>query len=389
MKLRYALVLLSFLSFQSYSHAQTTTPQELVDHGREVGEDTEHDLPENDPSDPTKVITLDKENTQKNYAIMGTIKKLAENAEQGLLNAFNPNYYESWIMNHLYPKLSYAEIVQQKPEMFNYFKINEHRFVPQKKYGPTNVNSNAEYKGISDRKFGYCWGYATYVRFFTQVAFYDPSLPRADLKTIYSKIDLVLKGQAQVFEGFANLRELTLIPEVEFYLKLAAMELWRARAVKFSSVGITLKSTKWLDFNDVENLLTDLEVRLARGEFPKIIMASEIPADPYMGMNTDIHVIPVYSVERLPDHKARIHLWDINFYTETLIREPKFLDIDTNHGIHYAPYYEAHKPYAAGSDIIGRIVIAPENDSENVTMLYSLRDFCKDSKTAKYCKNSD
>ena len=383
-----SLILLSLL--QSYSYAQTRA-QTIAPaaHGRAVGEDTEHDVPENDPSDPKTVLTLKNPKTQKEFAIEGTVAKLAKDAEDDLIGMMNPYAFGIWVNHKLHPRLTYEQILKQRPSMFDYFKINEHRFVPQKKYGPTNVNANHEYKGISDRKFGFCWGYATFVRFFTQVAFYDANLPRPDLKTIYAKIDRVIAGHATVFEGFANLRELTSIPEVEFYLKLAAMELWRARAVKFNALMITVHSTNWMDYDEVETLLKDLEARLARGEFPKIVMASLIPADPYMGMNTDIHVIPVYSVERTGSATARIHLLDINFYTETLMREPKFLDIDLNHGIHYAPYYEPTKPYAPGSDLIGRIVIAPENDAENATMLYSLEHFCKDLKTAHYCKNSD
>ena len=362
--------------------------QNVTGGGPDTHIDIVHDKPENDPSDPKKALTLKKVVLQKDFAIHETLKKMAQSAEQTLVDFLNP-FSILKIFTLSEPVMTYDEIVTQKPWLFNYFKINQHRFVPQKKYGPTNVNANHEYKGISDRKFGYCWGYATFVRFFTQVAFYDAQKPRPSLKTTYAAIDQILKGQATVIEGYANLRELTLVPEFEFYLKLAAMELWRARAVKFNSVGITLKSTNWMKFDEVESFTKNLESRLARGELPKIIFASLIPSDPYLGMNTDIHVVPVYSVERLPENRIRIHLWDINFYTETLMREPKYLDIDSNHGIHYASYIESDKPYASGSDLIGRVLIAPENDAENVTMIQSLRKFCKNKSTANYCKSSD
>lgn len=355
------------------SFAQTT----LTNGPGDVHVDIVHDKPENDPSDPSKALTLKSVVGQKDFAIYGTISKLGANATRALEKLLSPS------------EETYEEYVKNDPWEFKFFNINKHRYVPQVKYGPTNVNANHEYKGISDRKFGYCWGYATYVRFFTQVAFYDAKKPRPTLKKTYAAIDQILKGEATVIEGYANLRELTLVPEIEFYLKLAAMELWRARAMKFSSLGVTLKSTNWMKFDEVEDFTKNLEARLARGEFPKLVFASLIPTDPFMGMNTDIHVVPAYAVERLPENKIRIHLWDINFYTETLMREPKYLDIDSNHGIHYAPYVETDKPYAAGSDLIGRLIIAPENDTETATMIRSLTKFCTNKKTTNYCFHAD
>jgi hypothetical protein len=382
MKLIYTLLSLQAVALLSLPTVQAQT----ITEGPEVHIDIVHDQPENDPSDPTKALTLKTAIPQKDYAWKKTVYQLAKSANETLLDLMNPfsiaKYFET-------PEMTYGEILKDKPSMFKLFKINQHRNVPQLKYGPTLVNANHEYKGISDRKFGYCWGYATFVRFFTQVAFYDAAKARPSLKTTYAAIDQILKGQAAVIEGYANLRELTLVPEIEFYLKLASMELWRARAMQFSSLGVTLKSTNWMKFDEVENFTVQLEKRLARGEFPKLVFASLIPTDPFMGMNTDIHVVPAYKVERLSENRIRIHLWDINFYTETLMREPKYLEIDSNHGITYAPYVEESKPYAKGSDLIGRVIIAPENDAETATMLQSLKRFCKNSKTAAYCKKSD
>ena len=392
MKIQNAIALgsFAFLFSLSTAHAQIVDPNTTILSHEDptTGEDDhEHDLPENDPS-PTGQLTLHHSVSQQAFTIDGTLLSLAEKATVGFLEVTNPLIYS--IKYFSTPQLmKFGKIVSQQPEMFQYFKINQHRFVPQKRYGPSTVNANHEYKGISDRKFGFCWGYATFVRFFTQVAFYDSSLPRPDLKTIYAKIDQVVQGNATVFEGFSNLRELSLIPQVEFYLKLTAMELWRARAVTYDAFKIMRNSTNYMSFDEVENFMKDLEIRHARGELPKIVFASLIPSKSFMGMNMDIHVVPAYSVERLPNHCARIHLWDINFYTETLEKEPKYLEIDKNHGIHYAPYYEADKPYSAGSDLIGRMVIAPENDRETAKMLQSLKGFCTADKTSKYCKRSD
>lgn len=386
-KLKLALFTLTLIALSQSSFAQTSTKPQTVTDGPDVHIDIIHDQPENDPSDPKKVITLGRTISQKDFAIKQTLLKMAENTGYALLDAINPFSMAASLLTKT--PMTYDEILKKDPKRFGVFGIHKHRFVPQLKYGPTTVNANHEYKDISDRKFGYCWGYATFVRFFTQVAFYDASKPRPSLKTTIAAVDKVLKGQAAVFDGYANLRELTLVPEVEFYLKLAAMELWRARAMQFSSLGVTLKSTNWMSFEEVEDFTKQLEKRLARGEFPKLVFASLVPTDPFMGMNTDIHVVPAYRVERLPENKIRIHLWDINFYTETLMREPKYLEIDSVHGIHYAPYVEMSKPYAQASDMIGRLIFAPENDAETATMLNSLSAFCKNKKTAKYCKNSD
>jgi hypothetical protein len=346
-----------------------------------IHEDISHDQPQNDPSDPKKVLTLKKAIAQKDFAIRGTLKHLAELSIKGLTPT--PILAYQAVTSWMEP--DYQEILTDQKQLFQYFKINADRRTPRKQNGPTTVNADHEYRGISDRRFGYCWGYATLVRYFTQIAFYDGSLKRPSLKKTFAEIDQILEGKPAVISGYSNLRELTLVPEVEFYLKLAAMELWRARTIKFKSIGITMKSTNWMSFDEVEALAKDLETRIKRGEFPKIIFASLIPTHPLMGMNTDIHVVPAYRVERLENRRIRIHLWDINFYAETLERKPKFLEIDSNHQITYAPYVEKEVPYAYGSDIIGRVILAPENDSETASMLNGLKRFCTQKETAVYC----
>jgi hypothetical protein len=339
-----------------------------------VHEDISHDSLANDPSDPRRVMRLKKMIPQQDFAVNETIYR-------GLIPSLDLNsIIDSW------SNPSFDEIVSERKSMFRFFKIHADRRVPQLQNGPTTVNADHEYAGISDRQFGYCWGYATMVRFFTHVAFFDGSLKRPPLKETIAEVDQVLKGKATLIRGYSNFRELSLNPKVEFHLKLAAMELWRARAVRASSVGITLKSTTWMTFQEVESLAQNLEMRLKRGEFPKLVFSSLIPTNPFFGMNTDIHVVPAYRVERLSNKRIRIHLWDINFYAETLQKSPKWLEIDSNHHITYAPYLEEGKPYSYGSDIIGRVTIAPENDDENATMLNSLREFCSNTQTKKYCK---
>jgi hypothetical protein len=367
-----SILILQTLTFISITSAQAQ--QSLINDS--AHEDIAHDSLAKDPSDPRKVLRLKQSIPQQDFAV-----------NQTLYQAFFKKYELSDIINGFNDD-SYEDIISKKKWMFKYFQDHADRRTPRIYNGPTTVNADHEYKGISDRKFGYCWGYATMVRFFTQVAYFDGTLKRPPLKETLAEVDQVLKGQATLIRGYSNFRDLTLNPKVEFHLKLAAMELWRERAIKFSSVGITLNSTKWMDFNEVESFAKNLERRLKRGEFPKLVFASLIPTHPFYGMNTDIHVVPAYKVERLENNRIRIYLWDINFYAETLEKAPKYLEIDSNHQITYAPYLEQGTPYSYGSDLIGRVIIAPENDSENATMMNSLNRFCTDKKNSKYCNKS-
>ena len=52
--------------------------------------DIVHDKPENDPSDPSKALTLKKVVLQKDFAIHETLKKMAQSAEQTLVDFLNP-----------------------------------------------------------------------------------------------------------------------------------------------------------------------------------------------------------------------------------------------------------------------------------------------------------
>jgi len=372
MKLSRKLALLNFITLISLNAAHAQHP--LTNDSEH--EDIAHDTLAKDPSDPRRVLKLKESIPQQDFAVNETLYRtvVPKISLDSIYDYFN--------------QPSYSEIVQNQKWMFHYFGKTAARRTPKLENGPTTVNADHEYAGISDRKFGYCWGYATMVRFFTQVAFFDGDMKRPSVKETLKEVDQVLKGKATLIRGYANFRELSLNPRVEFHLKLAAMELWRERAMNFSSVGITLKSTTWMTFDEVENFAKNLETRLKRGEFPKLVFSSLIPTKPFYGINTDIHVVPAYKVERLPNKRIRIHLWDINFYAETLEKSPKYLEIDSNHQITYAPYFEDGKPYSYGSDIIGRVVIAPENDDENATMLNSLHAFCTNTKTANYCKKN-
>jgi hypothetical protein len=377
----------------SYALAQT----ELHDSPSEHEVDSAHDTAENDPSIKPQ-LKLKKFIPQDRLMVTGTLKSISQNVARGVV-AYSPLLLPITLMTKSEKPLTYADSVKSQPEIFKYFDIHQHRYTPKREYGPTLVNSDAEFEGISDRAHGYCWGFSTLVRYFSTLAFFDPSIskPAPTDQTGYKKwiefyqhkIDTVVRGEATVIPGFANFRELSLVPELELYLKLNTMELWRSRAMNSSSLAVFRTAMDSMNYKQVDTLLNNLESRIARGEMPKIMFSSLIPSETILGMNTDIHVVLAYKVERLSKGRARIHLWDINFYAETLVRAPKFLEITEEHGILYAPWFEPTKTYAKGSDLVANVKIAPENDREVVQMLQSLKKFCANQKTARYCEQND
>lgn len=371
--MKFALLLMFAATVASTDSARA---QPLSVHAEEV--DTAHDLPANDPS-PGPQRTLKKAKPQQRAAIERLVTRAGEK---------------------LVPRLGrkrpdYARLLRDDPRAFDVLRLHQDRYVPRVENGLTAVNADHEFAGISDRKFGVCWGFATLHRNFSVLAFFDPSSregvpgnPASEewLEFYRGKIDQVAAGRATLIPGMRNLRELSLVPELELYLKVVTLNLWASRAVHRSSVAILRKSTDWMKFDEVESLLVDLEKRLARGEFPKIIFSGLIPSEKILGMNTDIHAVLVYGVERGPGASARILLWDINFYAETLIREPKYIEVTAQHGLVYTPWYEPSKPYAKGSDLLARVSLAPENDAETAEQITELRRFCSAPATARYCR---
>ena len=346
--------------------------------------DTAHDKPENDPSQGNE-LTLPKEIEQRRYLITKTLSQITKNLTHS--------------SHQKVSKTAYQNILFNQPTLFDLFKIHQHRYIPELAYGPATVNADHEYKGISDRSMGFCWGYSTMVRYFTVLAFFDESVKNPAplsaleyqewIKFYQKKIDQVLRGEATLIPGFRSFRELSLVPELEFYLKLNAMELWRSRAVKLTSIDVLHHSLDQMTPAKVDALLINLEKRLKRGEIPKILFSALIPSEKILGMNGDIHSVLVYKVERLPNHAAKIYLWDINFYTETLKREPKFLEITPERGILYAPWYEPTKPYAKASDLVANVRLSPENDQETAQMLLSLKKFCSNRNNFSRCEKND
>ena len=342
-------------------------------HDHEV--DTAHDQPANDPSRGVK-YRLKKPLNQERLVLTGTNGFIEENIE----NSFRS-------MKAEYRHQRVARDRATDPAYTRYFRVHEDRYQPRIENGLTLVNADHEFEGISDRKFGYCWGFSTLFRNLTQLAFFDPSLPRvSDVEYYFRKIDRIAAGQATVIPGYRNLRELSLEPRIELYLKLNTMELWRNRAVRSTSLQIFKNSTESMSFDEVESLLRNLELRLGRGEFPKVLFSALIPTGKILGMSTDIHVVLVNRVERLAGNRARIHLWDINFYAETLMKSPKVIEVTSRHGLVYEPWYEPEKPYAEASAMVSRVEFSPEEDIEVAQNLKSLKKFCEAPATRNYCR---
>lgn len=365
--------LLFGISAQASPPEPTPVPLSGIPHDHEV--DTAHDQAQNDPSKGVR-YRLKKPLNQERLVLTGTNGTIEANIERSFRS-----------MKAEYRKQKSARERISDPAYSRYLKVHQRRYQPEPENGLSLVNADHEFEGISDRKFGYCWGFATLFRNLTQLAFFDPTQPRMDDVDFYlRKIDRIVAGQATVIPGYRNLREFSLEPRIELYLKLNTMELWRNRAVRSTSLGIFKNSTNAMSFEEVESLLRNLEARLGRGEFPKVLFSALVPTGKVLGMSTDIHVVLVNRVERLPGNRAKIHLWDINFYAETLKESPKIIEVSSKHGLAYEPWYEPDKPYAEVSALVSRIEFAPEEDIELARNLKSLKHFCEASGTRHHCK---
>lgn len=313
-------------------------------------------------------------------------------------------------MADLLPSTTYEELIAKKPDLLELWKIHRSRYSPSQQRiedGPPAVNSDYEYFDISDREFGYCWGYASLNRFFAQVAFYDPAPPldapryiphglhknEAWFRYYQKKIDRILTGHAEVIPGFTDFRSFASIPEIEFYLKLKAMKLWSTNAVSWGSLSTFFTSTRPMNAQEIGDLINNLVRRLKRGELPKILFTAK-NSKKIMGGSADVHVVLVTGIERTPGKPIgnwRIQLWDINYYAEDYLAEPKYLEIRaTANGreIHYEPWYEklATDQLTAESTQLGQVRLAAENSAEMKTMIRSLAVFCANEKTRHYCR---
>lgn len=282
--------------------------------------------------------------------------------------------------------------------------------------GLSAVNSDYEYHGISDRKYGYCWGFSTLARRLTMLAFFDPGAKppvpayaanglkknEAWFRYYEKKLDqILLRGKPEVIPGFRNIRELTVVPEIEFYLKLRAMDLWADVATHFWSVPMFVNGDKMMENYEILLLALDLKKRTNRGELVKILFAAKdskhlIDWDPgwdwasiHKGA-TDVHSVLVTSVDLNRDGTGLIHLWDINFYAENHTHEDHAIKILKQNGrlvLDFPAWFERLETpqKTKNSSVLGQVRIAPEYEEETGMMLAKLRSFCKKPENWRYC----
>ncbi len=386
------LILASLLLLQAninVSNAQmTAAPLASVD-------DREHADPKDDPSIGSPV-TAKKFQPQGSFAGRKAISKLVN----------SPIRYAKKLERSLFEK-SYGDLLAEK-NAFTVLAVHRHRYKPQEKFGPALVNANHEFKGISDRKFGYCWGFSTLDRYFSVLAFFvnddaqlnkqipDKIKNKKEWSAYYqNKIDEITSGNATIVPGFANLREFSLDADIEFMLKIKAMNLWGDRAVGFSSLKTFYGSTTPMNKNEAENFVKLLKAKLYRNEMPKIIFTAMIsktlkekllesgheklvkylPSKLING-SVDIHSVLVYDVKDYEDGSHKIMLWDINFYTETLAKTPSFIEVKPNGEMHFPTWYEDNVKDPSQSTRLGKVQLAPEESSETAQMVNSLNEFC-------------
>jgi hypothetical protein len=358
---------------------------------------TERSQPVNDPSPllgyHLELATLRKQKKVAKSEVMGEIF-----TKPKFFSKAPPTEYAT----------TYEKQIDSEPNLLKLWEIHRDRYTPGKmrpEDGPALVNSDYEYANISDRQFGYCWGFATFNRFFAQLAFFDATPPTGlpayvpggfgKNETWFhfyeKKIDAILDGKAALIPGFANFRTFSQVPEIEFYIKLRAMRLWAHRAISLHSLHTFFTSTRVMKDNEIGDLLSDLRTRTERGELPKI-MFTAMNSHKVFGGTADVHVVLATGVETAPDGSGKILLWDINFYAEDYIKAPKFIEVRAVKGkgreLHYGPWIEknADPLLEYESSELGQVRIAPENSHEENEMLHSLQEFCADSETARYCR---
>lgn len=307
--------------------------------------------------------------------------------------------------------LHYKKVLRRHPEWFDVLKIHEARYAPMVENSPSLVNANFEFEGISQRDYGYCWGFATLVRNFNVLAFYDPELkptdedgkvidPQTDRNTWVEyyehKIDQVAAyDEAVLFPGFKNFRELSMVPELELYLKLKTMQIWRHLAVGAEGFGIMIRTHRDMTPGQGRKLIDNLEARIARHEMPKLNIASGVKTPKPFSYSKYLHVVLAYGIKRLEGGGAKIQIWDPNYYGETLVAAPKEIEIAADGIIYYRPWLETDvgqfKKHPEQLELTGRLAkieISPENNYETVKHIRELRRFCSDDETSKYCEGA-
>ena len=166
-----------------------------------------------------------------------------------------------------------------------------------------------------------------------------------------------------------------MVPEIQVDLKIRAVNLWADRATQLPAVKIARHSTQEMTAPQREAFLKELQERLGRGELPKLLFTSAISTTGPLKMATWIHTVLPYDIKKQDDGSVRILVWDPDFYAEVQEKEPKYIEIRPGGQALYAEWYTADQPY--WSDRLGQIQFAPDDKSEIVAMILSLKSFCK------------
>ncbi|MBU6153882.1 MAG: hypothetical protein KGP28_06230 [Bdellovibrionales bacterium] len=361
--------------------------------------DDERSSPSEDPSPRTgSHFELKEFRTQSSMGRGSALSKLNPLSSTGFLKG---NLQKRKDEKYYKDQFSYHDL------LVPFLKSRQYRYLygsMDRKHGPALVNSDYEFKGISDREFGFCWGFSTLNRFFGYLAFFEPNatIPHAYVRNGKEKnerwfrhyetiINDILSGHPRIIPGFSDFSEFSSVPEIEFYLKLKAAEAWALRAISTGSLGTFFSSTEELDEAGIDQLIRSLRARHQRGELPKILFTAA-DSRKHFGGSLDVHSVIATAVHLNPDGTGKIDLWDINFYFNDLIRSPKFLEIRFNAStgkreLHYPLWHEAKgTPEAtARSSLLGQIRISPEEDSEMGQIVRNLKRFCGDPTTRQYC----
>jgi hypothetical protein len=184
--------------------------------------------------------------------------------------------------------------------------------------------------------------------------------------------EVALHSRWQQIPGFANFREFSLVPEIELYMKQKTMQLWARQSMQAPGLGVLLRAMKPMVPAEAGAMVNDLEARIARHEMPKIMFSSRVRFDPPVSIPRYLHVVLVYGVKRTPGGGARIQVWDVNFYGETMQSQPKELIVHADGQIEYPAWFQPGVSFEKISTQVARIEIAPENDAETVQHLIEL-----------------
>ena len=342
-----------------------------------------------DPSGETLTLPKGKQREQKKMAVWEAILRI------GATPVRKP--YDEWMRTRA--SADYAER-SAEAGAFSVFRTNFSRYTPSAANSSTFANYEDEFDGVVEEEYGFCWGVTTMNRRFAQLAFFRPSptigIPASErlpspvvsrnrwVKEILRRCDAVMDGEATVFPGIRNMRELTLIPEVERHLKIRAADAWRDLAIRPWDRSFFANTLLPMTESEREPLLADLALRISRHELPKLMFTARTSSMNH-GVPTWIHTVLVEGLTSLPDGTKRINIWDPDFYGEDQERNPKFLEIRRDGTILFAPWYEVENK--TWSDRIGQVFYAPENDAETLRIEKSLLAFC--TRIPKFCEGTN